>query len=420
MPQCKLTSRTIEAHRRRQFVGTLWDTELSGFGLRLSPTGRGSWLIKRRLGEGGRNAKQVLHVFGDLGDIPDLDEARDKARSILVDIRSGADPSEIRRRKRTTSIQAYHSGKLCDVFDKFKELNEYEGRYWQEIERIFTYDVLPAIGPNTLISNITKRDIRDLVEAKAKQAPGMARYLFSALRPFFKWCVERDLIAVSPMESLTAPRPLASRDRVLSDTEIKALWNGTAEMPELWGSYYRVLLLTAQRREEVASMQWSEVDLEQGVWTIPKERTKNGKAHLVHLSPLVVAILKGVPRIPESAFVFTTTGATPISGYSKAKLTLDALIGEQITTPWRVHDLRRTAASGMAKLGIPPHIIERVLNHVSGVNGGLVAVYQRHEYIDERRKALLAWSNYVEAITSESIELEEVSYKANNVLPFRL
>lgn len=413
MPSLKLTARTIEAHKRKHFVGTLWDTELPGLGLRLAASGKGSWLVKKRLGAGGRKAKQVLHVFDDYSQVPDVEVARSKARASLVDIRSGNDPTEMRRTRRIEEHQAYHSGKLCDVFDKFKELNSYDGRYWQEIDRIFKHDVLPSIGPNTLISNVTKRDIRDLVERKAKASPGMARYVFAALRPFFKWCVERDLIAVSPMEGLSAPRPLQSRDRVLTDTELLAVWNATQEMPVLWGNFYRVLLLTAQRREEVAAMQWSEVDTTTGIWTIPKERTKNGKAHLVHLSPLVVALLRGIPRLKESSYVFTTTGTTPISGFSKAKATLDALIGEQITTPWRVHDLRRTAASGMAKLGIPPHIIERVLNHVSGVNGGLVSVYQRHEYIEQRRAALEAWAGYIQQTVVGPDD-------ANKVMQFRI
>lgn len=183
-----------------------------------------------------------------------------------------------------------------------------------------------------------------------------------------------------------------------------------------FGPFYQLLLLTAQRREEVAAMSWPEMKLgkTEGEWIIPKERTKNGKEHLVHLSPSVVSILYGLPTI--SKFVFTTNGTTPISGYSKAKAKLDKLIATECASldagqsanfcqqifqsEWRVHDLRCTAASGMAELGFQPHIVERVLNHISGAQGGLVGVYQRFEYADERKRALEAWGNRVTEIAS--------------------
>jgi integrase len=241
------------------------------------------------------------------------------------------------------------------------------------------------------------------------RAAGQSLSISAGLRPFFKWCVRRKIIATSPAEKIDAPKMPNARDRVLSEEEIKFFWLATSTLDSIHGAFHRVLLLTVQRREEVAGMRWSELDVEKGMWTIPKERTKNGKEHLVHLSPQALACL---PVRGDSVFVFPSQGGqTSISGYSKAKRKLDSSL--RFSKPWRVHDLRRTAASGMAALGYQPHIIERVLNHVSGAQGGLVGVYQRYEYLEDRKRALLAWGNHVEALISDKPAIR-------NVVPFRL
>src|SRR5262249_22788969 len=158
-----------------------------------------------------------------------------------------------------------------------------------------------------------------------------------------------------------------------------------------------LLLLTAQRRDEVGGMRWSELDLdEQRTWTIPGSRSKNGKAHVVHLSSFAIETLDRLPQLDESEFVFTTNGRTPVSGFSVAKARLDALMGE--TPWWTLHDLRRSAASGMARLGIAPHVVDKILNHQSGTIRGVAAVYNRFEYLPERAAALDAWSRFVEAL----------------------
>ena len=190
------------------------------------------------------------------------------------------------------------------------------------------------------------------------------------------------------MAGMRGPQPLESRDRVLLNEELTALWQAASELSWPFENVFKLLLLTGQRREEVAGLPWAEVDLDTGTWTIAKERAKNGKAHLVDLHPEAVRMLDplgdaaAARRADDSEFIFSCTGTTPVSGFSKAKARLDArmkeILGDRFQE-WRTHDLRRTAASGMAALGFQPHIIERVLNHVSGAQGGLVGVYQRHE-----------------------------------------
>ena len=219
-------------------------------------------------------------------------------------------------------------------------------------------------------------DVLDRVNARS---PAVARALFADLRPAFRYAVERDLIQADPMNGIKAPKPALARDRVISDEEIGAFWQAASELSWPFENVFKVLLLTGQRREEVAGMRWREVDLDAGQWTIAKERCKNSKAHTVDLHPEAVRLLdplsdEATGGEGEGDFVFSTTGTTAVSGFSKAKARIDArmqsILGDKFQ-PWRTHDLRRTAASGMAALGFQPHVIERVLNHVAGRKAAL-------------------------------------------------
>ena len=403
MGTVKLTRREIDASRaqaRRTGVAVvLWDEDLKGFGCRVAPSGKASWLVKKLLGTGGRGSKAVKHVFGDYAET-NPDKARDQAIALIGDIRKGVDLTDRKRQDRKAQREVFKSGKLQDVADTYIKRRTEPGRFWSELEGRFKREIIPTLGKNTLVAKITKADIRHLIESKEEKYPVAARTMFEALRPFFKWCVERDLITVSPLANLQPPAIAEARDRLLNDDEIKAFWKATDALGWPFGPFYRLLLLTGQRREEVGGM--SRDEIAEATWTIPRERTKNNKVHVVHLSDQSIAVLGTIDPIEGCPFVFTTTGESTISGYSKAKARLDTVmqreLGKKNLQPWRVHDLRRTAASGMAKLGFAPHIVERVLNHTSGAQGGLVAVYQRYEYLEERKRAIEAWGNYVEAL----------------------
>jgi integrase len=156
----------------------------------------------------------------------------------------------------------------------------------------------------------------------------------------------------------------------------------------------QLLVLTGQRRDEVAGMRWDELDLDAGLWNLPRGRVKNDQGHEVPLSAAAGVILKSIPHIAGSPFVLTTNGGAPSSGYSKGKHKLDALLPPDMPA-WRLHDLRRTVASGMARLGINLPVIEKVLNHSSGSFAGIVSVYQRHSFADEKRAALDAWGQHI-------------------------
>ena len=204
----------------------------------------------------------------------------------------------------------------------------------------------------------------------------MANRLLAVLRKLFNWSVSRGIITASPCEGLSAPYREKARDRVLSDEELVAIINTAKQMGGAFGSIIRMLILTAQRRNEVSEMAWDELDLDNNQWEIPSSRTKNEKPHTVHLSDQAAAVVSDISGI--GPFVFTSNCKTPFSGFSKSKKRLDELSG---VSEWRLHDIRRTVTSGMAQLGIHPHIADKILNHQSGTISGVAAVYQRHKFI---------------------------------------
>jgi integrase len=204
------------------------------------------------------------------------------------------------------------------------------------------------------------------------------------------------MIEANPIAGQKMPSRESSRDRVLSDEEIKRLIRAAQADGYPFGAIYFVLLLTGQRRGEVSAMRWSELDLQRRLWTIPAARSKNGHAHEVPLSSPVVEILQQVPRFLHSDYVFTTNGRSPVSGFGRAKDRYEHALGSK---DWRVHDLRRTSASGMARLGVAPHVIEKVLNHRTGVISGVAAVYNRYGYAEEKRDALERWAQWVLGIS---------------------
>jgi integrase len=230
------------------------------------------------------------------------------------------------------------------------------------------------------------------------------------------------------------PTKERTRDRVLSDDEIRWFWQGCEEIDWPFGPLFKLLLLTAQRRDEVAGVVRSEIDLENRVWAIPRYKTKTDRGHEVHLSKLAIVVLRQLPRITNGhgeALIFTVTGDTSVSGFSRAKRRLDAAmlrahrralglpendreLRKQLGFPtnkllpveipdWRLHDLRRTATTGMARLNIPPHVVDKVLNHASGTIRGVAAVYNRFEYLEERRAALEAWGRYVANLVTPAV-----------------
>jgi integrase len=242
------------------------------------------------------------------------------------------------------------------------------------------------------VGEVRKRDVIALLDrVRERGSPIMANRVLATIRKFFNWCIGRGILESSPCTGITAPAREQARHRVLSDEELALVLNAARQIGFPFGSIVQVLALTGQRRDEVGRMTWEHLDLRRQVWVIPAEHAKNGKPHLVHLSHPVAGLLETVPHAGE--LVFSGDGSRMFQGYSKAKARLDRLSG---VSDWTLHDLRRTVVSGMARLGVAPHVADKILNHQSGTISGVAAVYQRHEFHKERQDALQLWGQHVE------------------------
>jgi integrase len=257
------------------------------------------------------------------------------------------------------------------------------------------------------VQDITKRDVITLLDTVRDRAPVMANRNLAAIRKLFNWCLARDVIQVSPCTLIEPPAPERSRDRILSDDELRLVWNAADSDGWPFGPLVKLLVLTGQRLAEVGGMRWDELDLDARVWTLPAPRVKNDERHEVPLSDAAIAIINTLPRIKTTkGFVFATRSDAAVSGFSRAKDRLDDAVKASLTKGakppehWTFHDLRRTMASGMARLGIQLPVIEKVLNHTSGSFRGIVGVYQRHSSAEEKRTALDAWASHVESVVS--------------------
>jgi integrase len=404
MPAIRLTQAAVErlkAPAKGRVVH--WDNHLPGFGLRITEKDARSWVAMYRV-----SGKLVMETLGQFARIPKVDEARQLARNAMQRAASGEHPTEAKKRRQHETEKAAASTFKAAAeryVQSYAKKNTREPT-WREVERQLRVDVFP-FWADRRIKSITRHDVARLLQRiEDRGSPIQANRQRARLHTLFEWAVRQDLIETNPVAKVDKVIKEKARDRVLTDEELVAFWGACDRLGWPFGALYKLLLVTAQRRSEVAGMTWSELDLEKRVWTIPRERAKNDRAHTVHLSDLAVEIIDGLPR-QKSRFVFTTNGERHVSGYSRSKATLDRAMG---TEDWILHDLRRTAATGMARLNIPPHVVDKILNHTSGTIRGVAAVYNRFEYIDERKAALLAWSGYIEGL---------IGRDPQNVVPLR-
>jgi integrase len=304
----------------------------------------------------------------------------------------GIDPANEKKLAR----DSYQSRLFPTVLDDFIEnYAKRKTRSWRETDRILHQEFV-AVWRKLPITQITRHTMNSVLDAIVKRGtPSAANHAFAAIRRFFNWCVERGHLDHSPCIGMKAPSKVVSRDRVLKDEELAAIWLAAEKMGWPFGSLVQLLILTGQRRNEISGLCWQHLDLDQGLWTQPAEGNKSARVHVVPLSPLASQIIRSLPRVHDK-FVFPARGKdNPISGFSKWKRKLDELSGVR---NWTLHDLRRTAATGMAALSVPPHIVELVLNHQSGTLGGIAGIYNRFQYLEERREALELWSKHFEDI----------------------
>lgn len=357
-----------------------FDKGFPGLALRLSYGGGKSFVFFYRIG--GRLRRMTLGTYPALS----LAEAREAWREARQAVQLGRDPAIARKRAKPATA-------FAAVAEEWLKRDQAKNKSHATVERIVKRELLPAWGHRS-IAELSRRDVLDLVDGIVdRDAVIMARRVQSHVHRLFRWCVGRGIIESNPAADLPMPGAETRRDRVLTDDELVQVWRGTEQLGWPFGPAFRLLILTGARREEIGRLRWSEV----GGTDIKLEgaRTKSGDPHIIPLSTAGLVVLEQVPRIGNSDFVFTASGKAHISAWSTAKGRLDALAP---IAPWRVHDLRRTAATGMQKLGVGLQVVEAILGHVSGSRGGIIGVYQRHTYDAEKRAALEAWGANVMAL----------------------
>jgi integrase len=380
--QKALTAKTLEALKPQAKRYEVHDLRCPGLSVRVSAQGNKVFTVKFRYGISQKRIK--LGVYPRIS----LATARDKAIDILRQVDEGIDPT---KRRRTANM------KVESVCREFIRLHaQARNKSWREAERILEREFIGAFGQRD-IREIKRFDVLEMMDGAVARGSGyQANRILSHIRKLFNWCIERGIIERSPILGLKPPTKEVSRERALNDDEVIRLLRACRNDVYPFRQYVPILLGTAQRRGELAEMRWSEIDFEAKAWIIPSDRAKNGKQHVVPLSAFSLEMLAEVPRFLNCDFVFTTTHKSPISGFSKALRRLSQ--GSQ-TSDWRWHDLRRTAASGMARLGVAPHVVEKILNHVSGVISGVALVYNRHGYDLEKRDALEQWGAHLSELT---------------------
>jgi integrase len=384
----RLTVKNVETIRPGANRREIPDGHMPGLYLILQPSGARSWAVRYRFQ--GATRKHTLGSFPAIN----LKAARAVAGKALRTVAEGRDPS--REKILARAAKADSVGRIVEEFLERHVRRSNRASTARETERLFRQDVLPC-WRSRMVHDITRRDVLALLDRIVDGgAPIVANRVLAAIRKFFNWCVARDIIAVSPCAGVKPPTLERARDRMLSDAELKLVWQAAGELGFPFGPLVRLLILTGQRRDEVAGMKWDEVDFERRLWVLPRERTKAARPHEVPLSNAALDVLN-VPHHAGSPFVFTTNGASAVSGYSKAKRRLDALLPPDMPS-WRLHDLRRTFASGAARLGVNLPVIEKILNHVSGSFAGVVGVYQLHDFAAEKRAVLEAWGSFVTAL----------------------
>lgn len=365
----------------------VFDEDQRGLGVRVTATGGKTFLAQYTFH--GQKRRIPLGACSALS----LAKARDAVRAIMGDVAKGIDPAA--ERKEAAREARRKAAETALTFDRLLEdwralrLAERRASYSQEalraLRRAFRKHLaLPA-------TDLTRPAVVRTLDAMSRAgSAAMASRTAAYGRAAYSWALKRGVVAANPFGSLPLSATI-KRDRVLSDDELVAIWRATEEQGAFKG-IVRMLILTGQRREEVAGLTWSEISPDLRTWTIPSQRAKNGTAHLVPLSPAAADLLRTAPRLGEHVFP-GLRGA--FNGFSKSKAALDASSG---VVDWRLHDIRRTVATGLQRLGVRLEVTEAVLNHVAGSRAGIVGVYQRHSWADEKRAALEAWGAHVTAL----------------------
>jgi integrase len=396
----KLTERTV-ARLKPPASGKLdvWDQTLPAFGIQLRSTGRRAWIIAVR--RPGKSTTSRIKI-GDRATMS-LADAQARARELM------RDPSALEAKDddKDGPHELTADSPMADVIAGFIERDQKpRNRSWRAVQSLLRYDL--SVWDRRPLNSITRSDVhRVLDHVLDRGKPVMANQLLAHTKRMFNWCAERDLIETSPAAKVKPPSPKVERERVLTDPELYEVWHSAARLGWPFGPLVQLLMLTAQREGEVAAMRWADLDLDKGIWALPSKSTKAGRPHLVPLSNAAIGIIKAQPRLSEYVFPGRRTdGSRPVCGFSKVKVRLDKICG---VAGWRFQDLRRTTATKLAERGVPPHVTEKVLNHSSVAAGPMAKIYQRYEYLYERREALDTWADELMRIVTPPVRIRRAA-----------
>lgn len=425
MPKVKLTEIAVQKFKAPPGDRTdYFDASLPGFALRVAgstdraPAGRKTWTLFYRFG-GAQRRLTLEPPYPALS----LADARRKAGDALAMLAEGKDPGAAKAKLKADSARAPDTvANVVEIFmRRHLEGKKHAPRYIEETRRNFRNHVLPRWAERD-INTISRRDVIELLDAvmdkgsvltgddgKRRRVPGgpiAANRVLAGVRTLFNFALRRGIIESTPVALVERPGAETTRARTLDATELREIWPRLVALGYPFGPFLQLVILTGQRREEVAGMRWTNIDLSAGTWTLAAEATKAGRSHVVPLSGLALQLLEVMPRkmgpaggaLRPSAYVFTTTGSASISGFSAVMKRLRGAgeDGAGSLPPWTIHDLRRTVATEMGRLGISRFIIGKVLNHA---DRSVTGIYDRHAYVEEKRHAMEAWAQYLESLT---------------------
>ena len=385
-----------------------WDTELRGFGLLVLPSGQRRYVVQYRLA--GRSTRMTFKPGLTLM------EARKEAKAVLGAVAKGGDPLAERRRQEGAATNTFKAiteeylKRECGMTRDADGKATFSGKLRSAEQRLRVFErlIYPVLGPRQIDSIKRSEIVRLLDKIEDENGPSMAHLALAFLSKVMNWHASRDDDFLSPIRrGMGRIKPSEhERDRVLSDDELRIVWQAAERVPGPFGHYVRFLLLTATRRDEAANMTRDEVS--NGDWIVPADRMKGKREHVVPLSPAAKKNIDSMPQL--GAIVFTTGGKTPITGFTKFKAKLDAAVLAELRKQdpeakplpnWTLHDLRRTARSLLSRAGISTDIAERCLGHVTrGVRG----VYDRHAYYDEKKHAFEALAALVERVVNPTAD----------------
>jgi integrase len=432
----KLTTAAIEKYAPRAKRREIRDSLGPALYLIVQPSGAKSWALRLRRANG-RPAKLTLGsvYLGDepsdepaIGAVLTLRQARalaaqlDREKARGVDIVEAQKAAKLRKEAVAADrAQNVFGAAVRAFFGAYRTRRGERPRRWRDDAALlglrFPLNCDPAIAAPELIRgsvadiwadkpvlDIDGHDVHVVVdEARKHGSPGRARKLHAALSVLFRWLIQQRRLATNPATGVYRPGPPPARERVLDDLEIAAFWRACDKIATPYGAMFKILLATGTRLREAANMQRGELSAD-GVWTVPGSKTKNHRSLSLPLSALAREIIAGVPKIESNAgFVFTVNGRRSANGFGRAKMQLDAAMAKELGHPapaWRLHDLRRSFASGLAALNVSLPVIEKLLNHVSGSFGGIVGVYQKHEFSAEKAEALARWASHIEGLVA--------------------